>query len=60
VEDEDLDTEIKNGHAENNKSLKKKIQKCSKYEHGVLFVLHEYQISCAKIIIIIEIFKCIH
>lgn len=27
VEDEDVDTEIKNGHAENNKSLKKKTQK---------------------------------
>jgi hypothetical protein len=50
VEDEDGDTDIKNGHAENIKSLKKKTQKCSKYEHVVLFVVHEYQISCAKIV----------
>jgi hypothetical protein len=56
VEDEDVHTEIKNGHAENNRSLKKKTQKCSKYERVMLFVLHEYQTSCAKIVIRIEIF----
>lgn len=37
VEDEDVDTEIRNGHTENNRSLKKKTQKCSKYEHVMLF-----------------------
>jgi len=56
VEDEDVDTEIKNGHTENNRSLKKKTQKCSKYEHIMLFVLNGYQTSCAKIVIRIEIF----
>jgi len=56
VEDEDVDTEIKNDHTENNRSLKKKTQKCSKYEHVILFVLHEYQTFCAKIVIRIKIF----
>jgi len=56
VEDEDVDTQIRNGHAENNRSLKKKKQKCSEYEHVMLFVLHEYQTSYAKIVIRIGIF----
>jgi hypothetical protein len=56
VEDEDVDTEIKNDHAENNRSLKKKTQKCSKYEH-VMFVSQEYRTSYAKIVIRIEIFN---
>ena len=56
MEDEDVDTEIKNDHTENNRSLKKKTQKCSKYEHVILFVLHEYQTFCAKIVIRIKIF----
>ena len=61
VEDEDVDTEIKNGHAENNRSLKKKTQKCSKYQEVIFFVLREYKPSYAKIVTRIEIFfKCIH
>jgi hypothetical protein len=39
VEDEDVDTEIKNGHDENNRSLKKKTQKSSKYEY-VMFLFY--------------------
>lgn len=65
VEDEDVETQIRNGHSENNRTLKKKTQKCSKYEHVMLFVLHKYQTSYAKIVIRIEIFlsvstSCFH
>jgi hypothetical protein len=40
VEDEDVETEIKNGHAENNQPVQKKTQKCSKYAYVMLFLLY--------------------
>jgi hypothetical protein len=40
VEDEDVERESKNGHAENNQVVQKKTQKCSKYAYAMTFLLN--------------------